>query len=314
MTNSQDIFIIGSGAIGLVLGVKLAEQHKNVTLIKIRSESLTENTVSVSIKENGNSMVTSNLPMYPMEHLRNKSGLFIITSKAFINEKLAKLFKEYTVQGPIVLLQNGLGVEKPFLEENFSDIYRCVLFATSMKLDKTIVQYKPVAPSPIGIVKGSEQILETIVTNLSTPTFNFVSQPDIAKTVWEKATLNAVFNSICPLLDIDNGIFHRDKEARSLALEIIRECIVVASKLDIVLSEDEIMTKLLSISKNSDGQLISTLQDIRSGNETEIKYLNLEIASIASQSNPKILVDKTKLLGEMISLKSAFSENNLFKL
>jgi 2-dehydropantoate 2-reductase len=58
------------------------------------------------------------------------------------------------------------------------------------------------------------------------------------------------------------------------------------------------------ISKNPDGQLISTLQDLKNGNETEIDFLNLEIARIAEEMTPKIAVGRTKILGELISIKS----------
>ncbi len=304
MENDKNIFIIGAGAIGLVLGVKLIRQGKNVTLIKIRSTNLSENIIPVAVKENNETIIKTRVPIQTMEYLKNKSGLLIITSKAFVNTNIAKSLKEYDVQGPIVLLQNGLGVEQPYIDENFSGIYRCVLFTTSMKISEYEVQYKPVAPSPVGIVKGSIDQLHSIVEMLSTSSFEFISQPEIESTVWEKATINAVFNSICPLLDIDNGIFYRDPEVRSFALEIIQECITVAASQHVQLDQEKILTKVLSISKSSDGQLISTLQDIKARNQTEIAYLNLEIANLASTSIPQLQVNKTKLLGELISLKS----------
>lgn len=58
-----------------------------------------------------------------------------------------------------------------------------------------------------------------------------------------------------------------------------------------------------------DGQLISTLQDINSGRRTEIESLNLEIAAVAARLNPAIETEKTKLLGDLILIKSVLTVN-----
>ena len=70
------------------------------------------------------------------------------------------------------------------------------------------------------------------------------------------------------------------------------------------LDQEGLMEQLFTISRGSEGQLISTLQDIRNGKETEIDSLNLEIARVAENMTPGIDVNKTKLLGTMILLKS----------
>ena len=77
---------------------------------------------------------------------------------------------------------------------------------------------------------------------------------------------------------------------------------MLMGKLKINLNQAETMEQLLAISKRSDGQLISTLQDIQAGRKTEIESLNLEIARIAASM--QVEVPKTELLGKMILAKS----------
>ncbi len=60
----------------------------------------------------------------------------------------------------------------------------------------------------------------------------------------------------------------------------------------------------MRISEASDGQLISTLQDIRIGRPTEIEFLNLEIVHVAASLQPKVYLPRTELLGKMILAKS----------
>ncbi len=64
------------------------------------------------------------------------------------------------------------------------------------------------------------------------------------------------------------------------------------------------MEQLLQISRSSDGQLISTLQDIRNGRETEIEFLNLEMARMAAAQHPRIDLPRTELLGKMTLAKA----------
>jgi 2-dehydropantoate 2-reductase len=120
----------------------------------------------------------------------------------------------------------------------------------------------------------------------------------------EEGYINAVFNSICPLLDTDNGVFVHDQAVAELANEVVTECLGLTDRLQLGLMRDELMNQLMQISQGSDGQLISTLQDIRNGRETEIEFLNLEMARIAAAQHPTIDLPKTALLGRMTLAKS----------
>lgn len=163
---------------------------------------------------------------------------------------------------------------------------------------------RPVTASPIGIIDGNESGLEQCVEALTTGGFPFRTEANIQREIWKKAIINAVFNSICPLLDVDNGIFVRDEEAANLARTVVRECVTLTDRLNMGLSESELMEQLTRISKGSDGQLISTLQDIRAGRQTEIDYLNLEIARVAASLQPALQLPRVELLGKMILAKS----------
>ncbi len=215
-------------------------------------------------------------------------------------------------RGPIIILQNGIGVERPFIEAGFTSVYRCVLYATGQSSGPNEFFFRPITASPIGraYAEGDADgsVLTQCVAALKTESFPFRVELNIQREVWKKAIINAVFNSVCPLLEIDNGIFVRDRAAESLAREIIRECAIVADRLSLNLGEAELMEQLLRISQGSSGQLISTLQDINNGRPTEIASLNLEIARVAATLQPPVAVPRTEFLGKMILAKSALQK------
>jgi 2-dehydropantoate 2-reductase len=184
------------------------------------------------------------------------------------------------------------------------------LFVTSQMISANQIAFKPVTISPIGIIKGSKANLQSVVEQLNSPVFQFKAETDIQTVIWMKAIINSVFNSICPLLEIDNGIFQREAQVLDIAKRVIAECTAIAKENGIDLEADEVVERLLLISKSSDGQLISTLQDINNKRPTEIETLNFEIVNIARILNKENAVAETKLLGELTRIKSELSRSN----
>ncbi|WP_080055568.1 ketopantoate reductase family protein [Spirosoma aerolatum] len=302
---NNPIYIIGAGAIGMTLAVLLKQAGKNVTLIRGRQGSPAEtDEASITVDCIDSISLSATVPVRSLEEIKTLNGPVLLTSKSFGNRGLAQRLTGKMGQSPLVLLQNGLDVEEPFLEAGFPRLYRCVLLATSQVQAPYVVRYKPVAASPIGIVRGLESELAELVKNLSTTQFPFRTEADIQQAIWEKVITNCVFNAICPLLDVDNGIFHRNASALTLAREVIDECLAVAKKVGVVLNRAEVEQRLLQISQRSEGQLISTLVDINQGRETEIDSLNLAVARLADRLGQPALANKTRLLGELTRLKA----------
>lgn len=96
--------------------------------------------------------------------------------------------------------------------------------------------------------------------------------------------------------------FHRDVAALSIAKQIIEECLSVAHSHQIPLTFEEVLQNVLFISKMSDGQKISTYQDLLNKRETEIDALNLAVTSAAGDLSVKL----TATLGLLIKIKSGF--------
>lgn len=298
------IFIIGAGAVGKALAVSLHQAGKEVELIRGHLDDGTPHMENIGVDLLDGPTLEAEIMVSTLNNHTHLEGLVVLTSKSFGNKTLSEKLEPKIGDSPIVLLQNGLGVEQPFLEKHFPEIYRCVLFMTSQNSAPNTISYKPVAPSPIGVIQQKNTALENIVATLDTPNFRFVAEKNIQRIIWKKAIANCVFNSICPLLETDNGIFHRDKTVFAIAQRVIVECATIANKKGIDLGTSELEDQVLMISRMSDGQLISTLQDINNKRETEIDTLNFEIYRMAQAMNLSHKVKETRLLGELVKIKS----------
>lgn len=296
-------FILGSGAIGFPLAAYLCQAGRRVVAVRTSRKDDLGSTATITV-DNGANRISTGVETISLSGLTRLDGLIVIAAKSHANQAIAQQLKEKGVTGPIVIMQNGIGVERPFLEKLPSEIYRCVLYTTSQANSQCEFTFRPVTSSPIGIVKGTDAGLIKCVESLSTDEFPFHAEANILRETWKKAIINTVFNSICPLLEIDNGVFARDDATAGLARELVRECLTVTDKLHIDLDERELMERVVEISRRSDGQLISTLQDIRRGRQTEIEYLNLEVAHVAAALRPALCLPRVELLGRLVLAKS----------
>ncbi|WP_343690988.1 2-dehydropantoate 2-reductase [Chitinophaga sp.] len=297
------IYIIGFGAIGRALSLFLVARGRRVTVIRgsVNDGSRTQEEVVVELADG--TLLTQTIPVVTLDAVDHIDGLVVLTTKSFGNKDLALKLASRVQQTPVVILQNGLNVEAPFTSLGFRHIYRCVLFSTSLILENGVVRFRPVTDSPVGTIQGDVSTLQEIVSQINTPWFPFREEQHIQQVIWKKAIMNTVFNSICPLLETDNGIFYRDAFALHIAQKLISSCLAVAAKAGVHLSPEEIETGLINISKASAGQSISTLQDISNGRQTEIDTLNFEIFRIAQQQGMEATANDILLLGELIKLK-----------
>lgn len=301
---NNQVYIIGAGAVGKALAVLLQNEGRDVKLIRGRSTEEARAGEQIKIQLLGGVCIEQHLSIDTLSQYRKLDGTVVITTKSYGNADIASSLNEKIGKAEVVLLQNGLQIEQPFIGQAFDSVMRCVLFVTSQVTAQDTVQFKPIRPSAIGVVHGSKERLSEIVSLLNTPSFPFREEADIQLLIWKKAIINCVFNSICPLLETDNGIFHREKDVLELGMDIIREGMAVAQANGIQLRESDIVEQLLQISKTSDGQLISTLQDIIANRPTEIETLNLAIAQMGNDLGKGSMVQRNALLGKLIWWKS----------
>jgi 2-dehydropantoate 2-reductase len=302
MDTKETIYILGAGAVGFPLAAYLTHAGRTAVAVRTSRKDVPKSTVQVTV-QGGTDQVSIPIETISLANLTNLDGTLVITTKSFTNQAIALALKERNATGPVVIMQNGVGIERPFLDAGFAAVYRCVLYVTTQPTSEFHFSFRPITASPIGIIEGTEAELAKCVQQLNTGSFPFRAEAGIQKQIWKKAIINSVFNSICPLLEVDNGVFVRDEQTANLARQLVKECVTLTDRLKVGLSESEVMQQIMVISTGSK-QLISTLQDIRNGRQTEIESLNLEIARLAASLQPPLYLPQIELLGKVILAKS----------
>lgn len=305
MPELEPIYVVGAGAIGAPLAAHLSVAGRDVVVVRASREDMPRGMTEIAVRGADGHEVRATLPMISLDRLTDPRGLIVIAAKSYANPAIAATLARMDSRSPLVVMQNGLDVEEPFLAAGFPEIHRCVIFATGQRLDDGRYSFWTVKPSPIGVIRGSRDVRHHIVQTLSSPAFPFAEDDTIRTTIWQKTIINAVFNSICALLEVDNGIFDRSEQAREVAASVVQECVAVAATQGIELQAEPLLQQVVAISRGSAGQVISTLQDLRRGSRTEIASFNLEIARLGDRAAPPARAERTRLLGQLVQLKAA---------
>jgi len=198
----ETISIIGAGAVGKTLAVSLHQVGKSVRLIRGRNTAAPPQIKEITVDLGADRSISAALEVTTLDHLDKLTGMVVLTTKSYSNQHMAPVLHRKAGDAKLVILQNGIQVEQPFIKAGFNQIYRGVLFMASEVLDDGNVSYRQVAPSHIGVIRDNPPSVKDIVNALHTDYLEFKEDHNLDQVVWEKATLNTVFNSICPLLNI----------------------------------------------------------------------------------------------------------------
>lgn len=304
MDHNSRIFIVGGGAIGFSLAVHLKNAGKDVTILRASENNAEESNRKIAVESGDGSILEQEIFCKPLSSQGRIEGIVILATKAIANDDLAEKLLSSAASIDLLIMQNGIGVERPFLNKGFRSLSRCVVYITAERIAADRYTARMIKPSPVGPVSGGGGVKSSLASVIATNGFDFYEETDIDREIWKKGIINAAFNSICPLLDVDNGIFDRDAAVLDLARKLVLECVPVANRIGIAIGSEEVIDQIVQISKRSSGQLISTLQDIKNRRETEIRFLNSEICRVAEQLTPAISLPLTRILGELTLKKS----------
>lgn len=312
LEDSNVLHILGGGAVGQALAVFLQLAGRRVCLVRTGGEgaALSRQAARLQVTDGSQNHVEAEVECVGLQQLGRLTGPVAVAVKSHANATVAAALARCRCSGPVILLQNGLGVERPFLEQlPGASICRAVLYMSGERRSASSVVFRSIASCPVGAVSGSAAEGAVCANHLSTSAFPFHSVEDISPHVWSKTLLNAVFNSICPLVEADNGLFSRDPSALALASQVLQECLALAARYGVRLQENDLLDRLLAISRGSDGVLISTLQDLRLGRTTEMEALNGELARLAQALEPPQALSLTAALGRLVILKADAARN-----
>jgi len=278
------IAIFGPGAIGCLLGVKLAGAGENVVLVDYQAERAKRLRKSgITLIENGKE-TTAELDCSTAAP--KDADLQIVAVKAYSTATL-KLAENV----PTLSLQNGLGN----VETLCSMVGSAMVIAGVTSEGANMVEEGRVNHAGTGITKlgaWTSCPIEGAVATLRKAGFQVEQTESPGQTLWEKVAVNSGINPLTALLDVANGKLLEIAEARQLMRDLVVEAAKVSAtegyrfEYSLVETAEEVCSATAT-------NLSSMVQDVRANKRTEIDAISGEIlrrAQVAALPCPRTRV------------------------
>jgi len=289
-----DILIVGSGAMALLFGARLADSDHNVTLLGTWREGIK------AINQSGIRIAgDQNRDCFPARGETELSKiptvkLALCLVKSWQTERAAKqLAQILDPEGIVLSLQNGLG-NLEILEEILGD-NRAAQGVTTY--GATLIGPGFVRPGGEGIISvKTHPKLDPLIQSLKQAGFSIQEVEDLSGLVWSKLIINVAINPLTALLNVTNGQLLDSKYSKDLMSFAAREAGNVARALGIEPGFEDPVPAVDAVAAATADNISSMLQDIRRGAPTEIESLCGAVVQAGRSVNLKTPVNEIMML------------------
>ena len=274
------IAVYGCGALGSRLAVQFAEAGMPVICVSrpgphlesIRSRGLL-------FGESAGDLRRVPLDVYDHPSKCPPADLVIILVKAWQTAAVAPLAGDLLSPGGFVLtLQNGLGNVEALQEH-----------IPAEKLLAGAISYGAYRPEPGVVISGGDGFIRfgpvvpgtdagKVLDAILSAAFKAALEDDPWPAIWEKVMINAAVNPVAALTRSSNAELLGSPFTMDLMGSLSREAAAAATAASgIILDPEAQWQKLVRVLEMTSGNRPSMLQDIESGNMTEIEAISGEI-------------------------------------
>jgi 2-dehydropantoate 2-reductase len=279
------VAIIGPGAIGLVLAVRLAlaPDKPSVTLIEHRPDRAARLSAKPLKLLSAGGDLQAPVPVRLAPDA--PPDLVLLAVKAYAAADAARAAAPWIGTAPLVAMQNGLGAAA----EVAAVLPRTtVITATSYQAATLVAEGEVRHVANLVTYLGYEGRPPDEAVRLAADVLTAASIPaeaaeDMRGLVWGKLIINAAINPVAALAGEPNGRIVERPTLRALARAIAEEGEAVAQAEGIKLPYTSAVEAVLETARETSANRCSMLQDLDAGRPTEIDYLNGAIVGVAEK-------------------------------
>ncbi len=275
------IAIIGTGALGSVLGGLLYAAGRDVFLVErdaihvdlIRKQGLCMEGVS------GERVLHPPISANPRD--AGKADLVLVLVKAYDTEGAIPAVEQLlSPDGAVLTLQNGIGNYEVL---NGALPGRVMLGTTTigaLALAPGKVRHTGFGVTHLGEPDGtlSDRARQAAEALRSMAAGEVHVTDNAMGCVWSKLLINAAINAPATLLRVRNGDLPMTQAGKELIHDIITESLRIVQTKGVRLIGDDPEARVLTVCEASAGNICSMFQDILAGRRTEIDFINGALA------------------------------------
>lgn len=281
------VAILGSGAMGSLVGGQLAGSGVPVTLLDVDAahiDAITQGGLRMST--DAGEAVVRPAAMRPDQLHEPPDLVIVLTKQPHTRAALAALRPALTNDTWVMTLQNGLGNQE--LIEEFIPRERVLLGVTTYPAD--LLGPGHVSSHGEGEIRlmtangVPHPIADRIAAMLNRSGQVSTVDPNLALAIWSKVAFNCAMNSICALTGSLVGQLGASPEGRQLALEVADEVVAVAGKSGVAVDGNQVRATIEHAMDTHLSHKPSMLQDMLAHRPTEIASINGAVAATAARA------------------------------
>lgn len=271
------IGIIGSGALGSVLGGLLIEAGYDVVMVE-RDEEEVE-----LVRQNGFWLEGASGDRYVKPSIMGPGGEMpmvdcaIVVVKSYDTQEAVKTLGKFLAPDGVALtLQNGIG-NYDILEKEFPG--RVLLGTTTMgamTLAPGRFRHTGLGTTtfgePDGSIRDRTVEVEKVLRGMNGGPVSVVD--NALGCVWSKLIVNAAINAPATLLRLRNGDLPKTTHGLELIHDIVEECLAIVKAKNIRLIFEDPERHVIDVCQGTAMNINSMFQDIRAKRRTEIDFIN----------------------------------------
>lgn len=286
----MEIVIFGAGALGSLLGTKLATANE-VTLVG-RDPHMT------AVNEDG--LRVTGLDSFVTRPTATTTGtdlaadLAVVTVKTFDTAAAATELATGSFDG-VVSLQNGMGNEQTLAESLDCSILAGTTTYGARLPEPGIVEWTGRGEVVIGSWEPrSTPLVDRVAAAFKTADLETAVDDDMRSRLWEKLAINAAINPVTALARVENGALDSEPlngVARRAARETARTARAAGADLD----EDAVVARTGTVIASTAQNHSSMFQDVEAGRRTEIDAITGFVVDRAEAHGVSVPVNRTLL-------------------
>ncbi len=287
---NYNVGLIGAGAVGLYYTSFLAEQGCSITVFTRNIYDYDDRNIIIDSHQKPRSFSFDQVVGYGST-CNIEFDLIIVATKALPNIDAAKLAKPYVSQHTVILIiQNGLDIETPFLNRFKQPILRGLGFICVKRESKNRVQHLDYGPLTLGVIQGhsKQPLLQSFFNILDHSDLDYDYVDDIQAAIWKKLLWNAAFNPLSVFYGgVDTLFLLENARAFNDVNEIMDDVINVARCVGVNLS-DSLKEEMISNTMKMRPYKTSMCLDFESNLPLEIDAILGNLIRIAQRFNQPV--------------------------
>ncbi|MCO5177022.1 MAG: 2-dehydropantoate 2-reductase [Thermomicrobiales bacterium] len=284
------IVVVGAGAMGGLIGTRLAVTGHNVTLYDTWDEHIAAIERSgMVITEYDDSILRYRIPATTTPPTLDGVDLILVFVKSYHTTQALRPFAGHLPQETFVLsLQNGLG-NLDLIRAALPGHERVILGVTAhgaALLGPGRVRHTGKGATLIGdpAQPGNRRFdLTPISRALTRAGFETAVAENIHTAIWDKLIVNVAINALTALTGLRNGELLDDPDLQPVIAQLVTEAVNVMQAAGVPVGTHDHLAYARKVMRDTAMNRSSMLQDVRNGRRTEIDAINGAVTRLGTE-------------------------------